>query len=55
MDDYRDVEESYTASLEKIILDAGLALPSIWGNLNKTQIKEVKKRVSAYRKKTNYE
>jgi len=33
MQDSRDDDKRYVKALEKIILDAGLKLPDIWGNL----------------------
>lgn len=53
MDTYRDVDELYTMSLEKIIMDNGLILPSIWGaDLNSKYKKLHPKRLSDYREST---
>lgn len=51
MDDYRDVDNLYRMSLEKIIMDAGLKLPSIWGDLPRKYSEKLhNSRVDHYRK-----
>lgn len=50
MDDYRDVERFYRLSLEKIILDAGLKLPGIYGlPLSRKEYNEIECQVKKVR------
>ena len=54
MDNYSDVNDRYVASLEKLILDAGLKLPSIYGfAMTARELREHQRQVRAIRYQDN--